>query len=90
MSCTHVVCDGSEQNSQVTKKFSFLLISVKVFKIFVLAFCSTEKKKWLAVLSCLFCRLFALPRTMCHLHKSEVPYLCTGVNLVINTDHHHD
>lgn len=44
-SACHVVCDGSEQNSQVTKKFSFLLISVKVFKIFVLAFCSTEKKK---------------------------------------------
>lgn len=44
-SACHVVCDGSEQNSQVTEKFSFPLIFVKVFKIFVLAFCSTEKKK---------------------------------------------
>lgn len=27
---------------------------------------------------------------MYHLHRSEALCLCTGVNLVTNTDHHHD
>ena len=65
-------------------------MSVNVILISSYSVLSGTEKKWVAILSYLFCRLFAPPRTTCHLRKSVALCQCTGVNLVTNTVHHHD